>query len=152
MSIKYGCSNPVTNLELIQNAREENEDAFIIYKPHPDTLTGIRKAKSTLSQWKEYVNEVDTTNRLDSLIKFSNHIYTITSLSGFEALMYGKKVTCFGSPFYSGWGLTDDRDVRDKKVKQKLSIEQLFYATYVEYPVYSLGDTQSTIRFIENKI
>ncbi|MEA2019526.1 MAG: hypothetical protein U9N59_13890, partial [Campylobacterota bacterium] len=98
MSIKYGCSRSTTNLNLIQNAREENKDAFIIYKPHPDTLTGIRKAKSTLAQWKEYVNEVDTTHRLDSLIKYSEHIYTITSLSGFEALMYGKKVTCFGSP------------------------------------------------------
>ncbi|MEA2018884.1 MAG: hypothetical protein U9N59_10590, partial [Campylobacterota bacterium] len=116
MSIKYGCSRSITNLDLIQNVREENKDVFIIYKPHPDTLTGIRKAKSTMQQWKEYVNEVDTTHRLDSLIKYSEHIYTITSLSGFEALMYGKKVTCFGSPFYSGWGLTDDRDIRDEKV------------------------------------
>ncbi|MFP3353495.1 hypothetical protein R0K04_19110, partial [Pseudoalteromonas sp. SIMBA_153] len=29
-----------------------------------------------------------------------NHVYTITSLGGFEALLRGKKVTVLGRPFY----------------------------------------------------
>ena len=27
---------------------------------------------------------------------------------GFEALLWGKPVRCFGMPFYAGWGLTGD--------------------------------------------
>jgi capsular polysaccharide export protein len=27
---------------------------------------------------------------------------------GFEALLLGKAVHCFGMPFYAGWGLTHD--------------------------------------------
>ncbi|MGJ7724790.1 capsular polysaccharide export protein, LipB/KpsS family [Escherichia coli] len=30
----------------------------------------------------------------------------MTSLSGFEALLHGKRVFCYGMPFYAGWGLT----------------------------------------------
>lgn len=148
MSIKYGCSNPITNLSLLQSARNEHDNAFIIYKPHPDTLTGIRKTISPLNECEKLCNVVDITFNLDTLIKVAEHVYTITSLSGFEALMYGKKVTCFGSPFYSGLGLTDDRDKRNKNIKTRLSLEQLFYASYVEYPKYILGDIDSTIKQI----
>ena len=152
MSIKYGCSKPSTNLELIKNARQENKDAFIIYKPHPDTLTGIRKVLSPINECEKYVNIVDTLHGLDTLIKASEHIYTITSLSGFEALMYRKKVTCFGFPFYSGWGLTDDRDIRSVEVINKLSLEQLFYAAYIEYPKYMLGDCEKTLKYIQTNM
>lgn len=149
MSIKYGCSNPITNLSLLQSARNEHDNAYIIYKPHPDTLTGIRKTISPLNECEKLCNVVDITFNLDTLIKVAEHVYTITSLSGFEALMYGKKVTCFGSPFYSGYGLTDDRDIRDHNINNKLSLEQLFYASYIEYPRYIRGDINSTINFIE---
>ena len=35
-------------------------------------------------------------------------VHTITSLTGFEALLRGVKVTAYGIPFYAGWGLTTD--------------------------------------------
>lgn len=149
MSIEYGCSKPLTNLDLLKSAYAENNDSFIIYKPHPDTLTGIRKTISPLKECEKFCNVVDITCKLDTLIKVAEHVYTITSLSGFEALMYGKKVTCLGSPFYSGWGLTDDRDTRDQNMKSNLSFKQLFYAAYLEYPRYIMGDIDSTIRYIE---
>jgi len=152
MSIKYGCSKQITNLDLLQCAFAENPDAYIIYKPHPDTLTGIRKTISPLSECKNFCSKIDKENSLNTLLKISSHIYTITSLSGFEALMHGKKVTCLGSPFYSGWGLTDDRDKKDFDNKRMtLSLEQLFYAAYVEYPTYLLGNIDKTIKYIEEK-
>lgn len=64
-----------------------------------------------------------------------DHVYTITSLSGFEALLRGLKVTTLGCPFYSGWGLTDDRQPTNRR-KRKLTIEQLFAGAYVLYPKY----------------
>ena len=42
------------------------------------------------------------------LIKQMDEVYVMTSGAGLEALMAGKKVTCFGVPFYAGWGLTTD--------------------------------------------
>ena len=152
MSIRYGCSSPMTNIDLLKKAFSENSDAFIIYKPHPDTLTGVRKTVSPLRECQKFCDVIDAEFQLATFIKVADHIYTITSLSGFEALMYGKKVTCLGSPFYSGWGLTDDRDKRDRIVKVKLSLEQIFYAAYIEYPNYILGNIENTISHIEQEL
>ena len=66
--------------------------------------------------------------------------------------MYAKKVTCFGSPFYSGWELTDDRDVRDEKVTKNLSLEQLFYGAYIEYHKYVLGSCEDTVVYIDEQL
>ena len=66
-------------------------------------------------------------------------------MSGFEALMRGKKVTCIGAPFYSNWGLTDDRQIVTRRKNYNLSIEQLFYAAYIDYPIYLNGSFESTL-------
>lgn len=41
-------------------------------------------------------------------IQRADEVHTMTSLSGFEALLHGKQVHCYGLPFYAGWGLTVD--------------------------------------------
>lgn len=56
-------------------------------------------------------------------------------LAGFEALLRGKKVTTVGAPFYSGWGLTDDRQQIARR-DRKLSIEEIFAGAYILYPFY----------------
>ena len=42
-SIKYGGIDIVTNIDLLKKVRAENPTAYIIYKPHPDVLSGNRK-------------------------------------------------------------------------------------------------------------
>ena len=44
-SIKKGCVDINTNGDLIESVRKNNKDAFIIYKPHPDVVSGNRKGK-----------------------------------------------------------------------------------------------------------
>jgi capsular polysaccharide export protein len=44
-----------------------------------------------------------------SLLRHMQKVYVVTSQYGFEALLAGKPVVCFGQPWYAGWGLTDDR-------------------------------------------
>lgn len=39
----------------------------------------------------------------------ASRVFTLSGSAGFEALIAGAGVTCFGTPFYSGWGLTEDR-------------------------------------------
>jgi capsular polysaccharide export protein len=54
---------------------------------------------------------------------------------GFEALLAGKRVTCFGMPFYAGWGLTDDR-VKCERRSSTRSLLEVFVYSYLVYPKY----------------
>lgn len=48
-------------------------------------------------------------------------VYTVSSQLGFEALLLGKPVYCFGMPFYAGWGLTfDSKQCERRKVQVSL--------------------------------
>jgi hypothetical protein len=41
-----------------------------------------------------------------ALLERAKAVYVVTSQLGFEALLWGRPVHCFGMPFYAGWGLT----------------------------------------------
>ena len=60
----------------------------------------------------------------------------MTSLLGFEALLRGKPVTCYGAPFYAGWGLTTDLGAVPARRSTKVSLEALVHATLIDYPRY----------------
>ncbi|MBS3650428.1 capsular polysaccharide biosynthesis protein [Pseudaminobacter sp. 19-2017] len=138
MSILKGCNIPgITNNDLVWIARSENPKAQIIYKPHPEVLRGIRKdppqsdSREVLGIAQVLFEDISLADALQTI----DQVYTITSLSGFEALIRGIPVTCLGAPFYSGWGLTDDRQ-RVARRSRKLTIEQLFAGAYILYPRY----------------
>jgi len=78
-----------------------------------------------------------------------DEVHTISSLTGFEALLRGLDVTCYGLPFYAGWGLTTDMDGQSLpkatylKRRQRdiyLTLEQLIYGALICYPLYRLPD------------
>jgi capsular polysaccharide export protein len=60
----------------------------------------------------------------------------MTSTIGFEALLRGKHVTCLGSPFYAGWGLTDDRATPIVRRTALPTLAQLTHAVLIDYPRY----------------
>lgn len=135
-SIMYGCDKNITNNDLVTLAALENPEAQIIYKPHPDVLHGARQMKSDPQAVKGIALVLEDLNiPLSESFKTIDHVYTITSQAGFEALMRGIKVTTVGCPFYSGWGLTDDRQHNPRR-KRKLSVEEVFAAAYLLYPIY----------------
>lgn len=61
----------------------------------------------------------------------------MTSLAGFEALLFGKRVHCYGGPFYAGWGLTVDHFELPHR-QRRLSLDELVYVALCEYPRYRL--------------
>lgn len=134
-SIKMGCERSITNNDLVRLASKENPDAEIIYKPHPDVLFGRRDALSNPAHVQDIATVITTPLSLSDAFQTIDHVYTITSLAGFEALMRGIKVTCIGAPFYSGWGLTDDRQPVPRR-KQQRTLAEVFAAAYILYPVY----------------
>lgn len=134
-SIKYGSLKRYNNNDLVNIARMENPDAEIFYKPHPDVMARKRKELSNPNDvahiCKLLLDDVPLAQAFETI----DHVYTITSQAGFEALMRGIKVTTVGAPFYSGWGLTDDRQLVHRR-NRKLTLEQVFVIAYILYPVY----------------
>ncbi|WP_158511260.1 capsular polysaccharide biosynthesis protein [Psychrobacter sp. P11G5] len=96
-SLKYGGGIGITLLDVVNKAIEENPEAQIIVKPHPMTLDDpsivITLTKLDCLILTQSIHLVDALETID-------HVYTITSLGGFEALLRGKKVTVLGRPFY----------------------------------------------------
>lgn len=134
-SIAYGCSKKVTNNDLVRLAASENPDAQIIYKPHPEVLKGTAEAKSNPELVSDIALILKQDISLADAFETVDHVYTITSLSGFEALLRGIEVTTIGCPFYSGWGLTDDRQSNPRR-HRNLTIDQVFAAAYILYAKY----------------
>ncbi|MGD6991007.1 capsular polysaccharide biosynthesis protein [Sutcliffiella horikoshii] len=134
-SIIKGCSRKLNNNDLVRIAKKENPDAEIIYKPHPDVLAGNRTYHSDPTDIEDIAKVIKEPLNLVDALETIDRVYTITSLSGFEALLRGIPVTTIGAPFYSGWGLTDDRQIVTRR-KRKLTIEELFAGAYILYPTY----------------
>nr|WP_234837792.1 capsular polysaccharide biosynthesis protein [Sinorhizobium meliloti] len=147
-SIAFGCDRPVTNNDLVRLAASENADAQIIYKPHPEVLHGTRTGVSNPAEvadiseiLKEDIAPADALEGID-------HVYTITSLMGFEALLRGIPVTCCGMPFYAGWGVTDDRQISIRRTRSLLPSE-IFAGSYILNSRYFHPKTGKTARLEE---
>ncbi|MDO5770434.1 MAG: hypothetical protein Q4P13_13100, partial [Psychrobacter sp.] len=104
--------------DMLKVACEAHPQSSIWIKAHPagkmGYLTGLN-LPSHVQVISEAVNPI-------GLLKQANHVYTVSSHMGFEALMLGKVVHCFGVSWYSGWGLTDDSHAPKrllKKVRQR---------------------------------
>lgn len=137
-SILYGCKIRYNNNDIVRIAHRENPTAEIIYKPHPDVLGGHRAALSNPKEVADICTIIEGAYDLQELLNSVDHVYTITSLVGFESLLRGKTVTAFGVPFYAGWGLTDDRQEIARRGKQR-TLQELFAAAYILYPTYCVG-------------
>lgn len=146
-SIRFGSPEIQTNLALLKAVRQHNPDAYIIYKPHPDVVSGNRIGHIEQNEALKYANEiVSNANILDCIMQ-SSEVHTMTSLAGFEALLRGKTVHCYGLPFYSNWGLTVDKIELPRRVK-RLSLNELIAGTLIYYPFYISSYTH---RFIDVK-
>ncbi|MDD5065170.1 MAG: capsule biosynthesis protein [Phycisphaerae bacterium] len=133
-SIVFG-ANGMTNLELLKQTRVYRPDAYIIYKPHPDVLSGNRVGEIDEGEALKYCDRIVTEVGIDSVLIHADEVHTMTSLVGFEALLRGIKVCTYGIPFYAGWGLSDDSHICERR-NRKLSIDELVVGTYLLYPRY----------------
>ena len=134
-SIRLGCVDLCTNLGLLAEVRRQNPAAYIIYKPHPDVLAGNRTGRDSVQEVKFYCDQVVTDRSMPACLDVADEVHTLTSLTGFEALLHDKKVVCYGLPFYAGWGLTQDRHLLSRRGRL-LSIEELVAGALILYPFY----------------
>lgn len=138
-SIRYGCSDVKTNLGLLQAARAAHPNAFIVYKPHPDVMSGNRAGKLALAQALQFADFVEARLSVVSCIDACDVVHTMTSLTGFDALLRNKRVVVYGQPFYAGWGLTEDvlnAGAAFSRRTRPLSLDELVAGTLLHYPLY----------------
>lgn len=134
-SIKYGAPAIRTNMELLKAVRTANPDAYVIYKPHPDVVAGLRAKGSGEGGAGEDCNEMITDVPMGLLLESIDEVHTLTSLAGFEALLRGKQVVTYGQPFYAGWGLTRDMAPHPRR-NRKLTLDELVAGVIIIYPTY----------------
>ncbi|WP_226779042.1 capsular polysaccharide biosynthesis protein [Oceaniglobus trochenteri] len=135
-SIRKGCGDCATNLDLLRRTREANPQAVILYKPHPDVETGLRAGRIEPETALLYASQIITGTDPVALISEVHEVWTMTSLLGFEALLRDVPVTTLGAPFYAGWGLTRDLGPVPERRTARPSLAQLVHATLIGYPRY----------------
>ena len=135
-SVLLGCDATRTNLDLLAACRAQNPDAVILYKPHPDVDAGLRAGRIDPEQALRHADMVLSQADPIELIAAVAQVWTMTSLLGFEALIRGTPVTCLGTPFYAGWGLTHDQGGAVARRVAQPSLAGLVHASLIEYPRY----------------
>jgi capsular polysaccharide export protein len=123
------------NLDLLRAVRAANPAVYVIYKPHPDVVAGLRQPGTDEAEAARWCDEVVVDVAMGALLPAVDEVHTITSLCGFEALLRGKKVVCHGQPFYAGWGLTEDIWPIARR-SRRLSLDELVAGALILYPTY----------------
>lgn len=133
-SIRFGAPG-MSNLELLRQVRINRLNAYIVFKPHPDVLAGNRAGDVDEAEALKYCDRIVTEVGIDSVLSHADEVHTMTSLVGFEAMMRGIKVVTYGSPFYAGWGLSNDMRICERRMR-RLGIDELVAGVYLLYPRY----------------
>lgn len=138
-SIRYGAASVHTNIGLLRAVRAANPDAYIVYKPHPDVVSGLRAAGSGEEDACSLCDEIVEDVSIHELLAQVDEVHVLTSLTGFEALLRGKSVTTYGQPFYAGWGLTRDLALTPEVAQRRtrrLQMDELVAGVLIFYPTY----------------
>ncbi len=132
-SVRASGADRDTFQRMLALARAEHPSARIVIKTHPETSAGHRRG---------YFSTADCDARTVLFTKVSSPwvmlagaraVYTVSSQFGFEAIIAGLRPVVLGQPFYTGWGLSDDRRPLLRRGR-KLTAPQLFAAAMILYP------------------
>ncbi|SFI49368.1 hypothetical protein [Albimonas pacifica] len=135
-SLRFGSPEVQQNAELLRRVRARHPEAFILYKPHPDVLTGLRPGAVDEATLAACADAVATESAAEACLEWADRVECMTSLMGFEALLRDLPVTTFGRPFYAGWGLTETPFDPAFSRGRTLSIDALAACALILYPRY----------------
>lgn len=147
LSVQYGGASDATFQNMLAAALAENPGATIYVKTHPEATAGRKRGyltgvhDSALPGGQRIVVLRSLMNPIE-LVGLMDRVYVVSSTMGFEALLAGKPVTCFGLPWYAGWGATDDRQTSPRRTRKRL-VDELFAAAYFHYSRYLSPETHT---------
>jgi capsular polysaccharide export protein len=137
-SILLGCEDIRTNAQLVRAVRARFPDSFAIYRDHPDTVAGNRPGRLDSETARLVDARADGLN-ITACLDACDVLATMTSLTGFEALLRGRRVMTFGRPFYAGWGLTEDALTFPRRTR-RVDLDTLIAEALIRYPLYVTSD------------
>lgn len=136
MSVQLGGGGLSSNLDLLRRVRAIEPESEIWFRPHPDVDAGHRKGAVRDSDALDHADRIVRGGGMASLLDRIDAVHVLTSLTGFEALLRQRDVTCHGVPFYAGWGLTRDlAEVPDRR-RRHLTLAELIAGVLIVYPRY----------------
>lgn len=136
-SIACGLADGQSFRTMLERAIAEHPDAEILVKRHPDAISGGKASyfhdleRGFPPNVSAFEREINPYNLFDAV----DTVYVVTSGMGFEALMAGKRVHCFGMPFYAGWGCTRDALHCERRQRTR-TVEDIFHFAYLEFARY----------------
>lgn len=141
-SITLGNANKNDFFKMLDDAISTYKAEHVFVKIHPNVALGNKKGYFNLKMLVDKnVNIIANDTNSMELLKYFKNVYTVTSGTGFEALMCGCNVTCYGEPFYSNYGLTIDKKNTTKQrrrdiLENELTIEILVAAIFYKYSIF----------------
>lgn len=136
----------MANLDLLRAVREARPDAFIVYKPGTRTWeSGNRRGAILETEARHYADVLLRDFPMGRLLSLVHEVHTLTSQTGFEALLRGVRVFTYGGPFYAGWGLTEDKQSFPRR-KARLNLDELVAGALLLYPSYYDWQTENFCR------
>ena len=136
-AIRYGRADEKSFARMLQAALDENPDCTVLLKVHPDIFTHGKTGYFNIEDVvrNPRIQVLAEECHAARLIREAETIYAVTSQIGFEGLLWGKTVRCFGMPFYAGWSLTED-DLEPSARRHPITLEQLAHAALIATPRY----------------
>ena len=122
-------------LEMLTAARMEHPGKRVLIRTHPETAHGFRPGHYEPKDTGEGIALQDENLSPWLLLEGAVAVYTLSSQLGFEAILAGHRPRVFGTPFYAGWGLTEDEE-RTPRRRRRLTRAQLFAGAMILYPAW----------------
>lgn len=133
-SVRASHGDEETFRAMLRSARAEHPGKPIVIKGHPETALDLRSGHFGTDVIGKGVTLLTDPVSPWRLLENADAVYTLSSGLGFEAILAGHRPVVFGTPFYAGWGLTDDRAALPDRRGRSLRPEELFAAAMLLYP------------------
>jgi capsular polysaccharide export protein len=120
---------------MLAAARAAHPERPIVVKAHPETRGGGRPGHLQAGDLGEGMTLLDAPISPWRLLDGAAEVWVLSSQMGFEAILAGHRPVVWGSPFYAGWGLSQDRAAHPRRARA-LTREQLFAGAMILAPTW----------------
>lgn len=139
LSIGLGGATAASFQAMLAAALARHPQRLVLVKTHPDVVRGRKRGHFQPRQLQHPRIRLEASGgHPTALLEHAEAVYVVTSQLGFEALLWGRPVHCFGMPFYAGWGLTHDAlpPPPRRVAAGPRQLADLVQAALVDYAVY----------------
>jgi capsular polysaccharide export protein len=147
-AVTGGLGDAASFARMVDAAQAENPGAKLVVKLHPEVMAGTKRGYLRDMALASGLTVLADNLTPHALTDLRPKVYTVSSQFGFEAVLAGCEVHCFGMPFYAGWGLTSDRLTSPRRTRRR-SAAELAAAALLRYSAYFDAWTRRPVTALE---